>query len=301
MNRQPARSSTGSPIRLVRLTAPSDAPDPRLHAYRPDLADVALAGQVVASHYAEPILERCVAPAVPMRARPDVDAPAVSELLFGESFAVIERRADWVWGYGCHDRYVGYVPASAVGEAPAATHRIATPQGLIFALPDIKSTPRATLPLGAEIAVKAREGKFHALAGGGFVHERHVADLAPGYRDPIALARLFLGTPYLWGGRTRAGIDCSGLIQTVFAACGHRAPRDSDQQREQFGTAIEPAHPRAGDIVFFPGHVGLMATDTALLHANAFWMSTVEEPLADVVARLKPTHDPQITAVKRVG
>ena len=300
---QPARSSTStaSPTRLVRLSGPSDLPDVRLNAYRPDLADARLAGQVVASHYADPVIQRCVLPTAAMRGRPDADAPATSELLFGEAFAVVERRADWCWGYGCHDRYVGYVPASALGTAAAPTHRVSVPQALVFKDADIKSPLRATLPLGAGISASDKAGQFHPLAGGGFIHERHVGDLTPGHGDAIALGRQFLGTPYLWGGRTRAGIDCSGFIQAILAAVGHAAPRDSDMQRDTLGIAIDPDAIAARDLVFFPGHVGIMASDTELLHANAFWMSTVIEPLADVVARLRQAgHDAPITAVKRI-
>lgn len=298
---QPARPSNASPISFARLTGPSETPDPRLHAFRPDLADIGLAGRVIAGHYADPVMLRCVVPQVAMRAVPDAAAPATSELLYGETFSVVERRGDWCWGYGCHDCYVGYVPSSAVKIAGAPTHRVCMPQALVFAEPDIKSPLRVTLPLGAGVVAGDRAGNFWPLAEGGFVHHRHIGELTPGYRDPIALGQLFLGTPYLWGGRTRAGIDCSGFIQTLLTAIGQPAPRDSDMQRDALGVAVELGAIATRDLVFFPGHVGIMASETELLHANAFWMSTVIEPLADVVTRLQDAgHDTPITAVKRV-
>lgn len=299
MSRPSARPKAASPTRQTRLAGPSSLPDPRTSAYRPDLADVALAGRVIAANYAEPALLRCLVPSVAMRADRSPDAVAVSELLFGEAFAVVERGPDWSWGYSLHDNYVGYVPSSALGEAAPPTHRVAAPAGLLFSEASIKSPLVATLPLGAAVTVIEADGAFHRLAGG-FIHERHLGPLRPGAGDPVALAHEFLGTPYLWGGRTRAGIDCSGLVQTVLAATGHDVPRDSDQQRHALGSAVDPADIRRGDIVFFPGHVGIMASATDLLHANAYWMRTVVEPLADVVARLKPGHDQPILAVKRL-
>lgn len=300
MSRPNARPKAASPIRQTRLAGPSSLPDPRTSAYRPDLADMALAGRVIAANYAEPVPLRCVVPSIAMRGARSADAVAVSELLFGETFAVVERGPDWSWGYSLHDSYVGYVPSSALGDASVPTHRVAAPAGLLFSQASIKSPLVATLPLGAAITVTGAEGAFHRLECGGFIHERHLGPLRPNGGDPIALAHEFLGTPYLWGGRTRAGIDCSGLVQTVLAATGHDAPRDSDQQRDTLGTAVDLSDIRPGDIVFFPGHVGIMASVTDLLHANAYWMRTVVEPLADVVARLKPSHEQPILAVKRL-
>jgi cell wall-associated NlpC family hydrolase len=184
-------------------------------------------------------------------------------------------------------------------DAPDATHRIAAPQGLVFAEADIKSPVVAVLPLGSRIAVTATEGAFHALATGGFVHDRHAGALTPASGgDPVAVAMSFIGTPYRWGGRTRAGIDCSGLVQQALMACGVACPRDSDQQRDGLGTRIDAADLRRGDLVYFPGHVGIMADAANLLHANAHWMATVIEPLADVVARVGG--ETPILAVKRV-
>ena len=207
MNPQPARPSTALPTRRARVHGPSVRLDPRINAYRGDLADIALADRVIASHYAAPALQRCITPVAAMRARPDHGATQISELLHGEEFAVLERRGGWAWGYSSHDRYVGYVPVETLGETAAPSHRIAAPQALVFAAPDIKSPLRATLPLGAAVAVIGREGRFAALESG-FIHERHLGALAAAAGDPVDIATRFLGTPYLWGGRTRAGIDC---------------------------------------------------------------------------------------------
>lgn len=276
--------------------------DARVNAFRPDLADVALAGRVVAANYAQPLAYGCRATRVTMRAAPDIGAIAVNELLYGETFMTLEIGNQWAWGYSAHDGYVGYVAADAlqlVEREP--THRISAPTALLFTRPDVKSPRLRTLPLNARVAVVATNGDFHHLAEGGFIHKHHLAPLGgrvPG--DPVALANEFLGTPYLWGGRTRAGIDCSGLVQAVLMACGHDCPRDSDQQRDGLGRPIDPSRLQRGDLVFFPGHVGIMVDATQLLHANAYWMKAVIEPLGDVVNRLKPIHEHPILAAKRL-
>jgi len=278
----------------ARLTGPRPKLDPRRHIARPDLVDIALAGDVAAARYVAPVMMRCAVPRTAMRKTGDAAAVAVSELLFGENFDVFEYAGGWAFGRSSADCYTGWVRADTLGDDTlgndilgdddhAPRHRITAPVAPVFSLPDIKAAVSMELPFGALVTGTAGE-RFFALTGGGFIHVRHLEHLP---LDPVAVARRFTGAPYLWGGRTPAGVDCSGLVQAALTLCGIACPRDSDQQLAEVGSAIAIEHRAAGDLVFFPGHVGILATRDRLFHANAHWMATVEEPLADVIARLE--------------
>lgn len=271
-----------------RLAGPSRRLDLRVNAVRADLADAALAGIVTAARYAEGVTRVCTVAAAMVRSHPDDGATAVSALLFGESFTVFDVAGGWAWGQCQHDRYVGWIGASAL-EPPAGTvtHRIVAPTAAVFAAPDIKAPATGSLPLNARLVAGEDAGMFVAAAGG-FVHRRYVRAVGDVGGDPVAIGLGFVGSPYVWGARTRDGIDCSGLTQAVLGAVGIAAPRDSDQQRDAFA-AVAADDRRRGDLAVFPGHVGLLVDRDTLLHANAHWMTTVVEPLADVAARLAPT------------
>lgn len=279
---------------VARLRGPRPRLDARAHVFRADFADVALAGDVSAHHYVAPVAMRCTIARTAVRKAGHADATAVSELIFGEGFDLFEIAGDWGFGRTAADRYTGWVAMAALA-APGAepSHRISARVAPVFSGADIKAPVVMELPFGAMVAGDSGE-KFLALAGGGFVHLRHVAPPPVGHID---VARLFIGAPYLWGGRTPVGVDCSGLVQAALRACGVGCPRDSDQQLAGLGWAVGFADRAAGDVVFFPGHVGILVADDRLLHANAHWMAVVEEPLADVIGRIG---EGAVTGVRRL-
>jgi cell wall-associated NlpC family hydrolase len=290
------RSGT-PPAKRFRLAGPSVRLDARVNAFRPDIADIALAGTLLAPHYAQAEACYCLA-STAMRARPSMEAPSVSQLIQGEGFALLDQAGGWAWGYSLHDHYVGYLPADAVGVAPPATHRIVVPLALVFAYPDFKAPVVGRLPLGARVAGEESDGYLRVAEG--YVHLRHVSTLDARIEAAEA-AEAMTGLPYLWGGRGDGGLDCSGLIQRALEFAGIDAPRDSDMQRDTLGRLLADEEPlRRGDLVFFPGHVGIMADGDRLIHANAFWMRAVIEPLAEVVARLAESHPQPISARRRI-
>lgn len=289
-----------------RLEGPSARLDPRVHAYRRDLAHVALAPHVGAQHYAEPQPQRVITALAPVRKAPDDMAEQVSQLLRGEPFDVLDVGPAYSWGQCGLDGYVGYVPNACLGEAMAPTHRVAVPHAQAFTTASIKARPACDLLLGAHLRVVGATGEFLELDDGSFVRQRLLALLdAPRPADWVSVAETLMHTPYGWGGRSRLGIDCSGLVQIAVQTCGIVAPRDSDQQRDQLGTPVAiDQPPQRGDLVFFPGHVGLMMDATTLLHANAHHMAVVAEPLATVIARVeaaqKEAADSPVWAIRRL-
>jgi hypothetical protein len=278
--------------------------DPRRHACRSDLADASLAGRVVATRFVAGVAAQIVAPVTALRRHPARDAPLESEALAGEAVIVFETRVDgWSWVQLVRDRHVGYVETATLAPPGAApTHRLRVPRTLVYPAPDIKVPPLSWLPLGARFAAVQHEERFLRLARGGFVIAAHAAALeVAAAEDFVTVAESFLAIPYLWGGKTGLGIDCSGLVQVALDACGIAAPRDSDMQEGELGTAVNDRSAlRRGDLVFWKGHVGMMRDAHTLLHANGHHMQVASEPLADAEARTAARGGGPITAIKRL-
>ena len=265
--------------------------DRRLLPARPDLAAAHLAGQVEAERFVEGRVMRVADPLVPMRRRPSSDAPLETELLLGEVFTVYEATDEgWSWGQAAIDAYVGWVPSDSLSAAmPEPTHEVAVLRTFVYPGPNMKLPPRAALSLGSGVAVVGIDGQFATLAaGGGSIFAAHLSLLGTVAPDPVEVAERFLDVPYLWGGRSSLGIDCSGLVQLSLAAAGIAAPRDSDLQEAALGTPVPADEPlRRGDLVFWNGHVGVIAGPDTLVHASGHHMQVVREPFAAACDRIR--------------
>lgn len=277
--------------------------DPRINPYRPDLAADFLKAQVRAERYEKGTDRQVRTGRTVLREKPDATAPkgrAESELLHGEIFTVYEEKNGWCWGQNRTDGYVGYVAAGDLStDIHPATHIVATLKTHVYAGPSLRTEILDAYSLGSSLASDGTtENGFLKLATGGWVYARHAAPKNLRLPDFVETARLFLDTPYVWGGRSAEGIDCSGLVQTALALSGIAAPRDTDLQESAL-TPKNDGPPERGDIVFFPGHVGIMDDAKNLIHANAHHMKVVVEPLEDVIGRLKPKHEKPVTAVRR--
>lgn len=279
--------------------------DPRLTPARPDLAAQHLRATHPAERYAVGEAAHVRVGVAPVHRRPGADQPLDTQALFGEAVTIYERRDGWAWVQLARDAYVGYVPLTCLGDgAPsAATHRVNVARSFVYARADLKSPVLDALPLGAEVSVTGIEAGFAALAGGGFVFVRHLREASVPAPDPVAVAEALEGVPYLWGGRSSFGLDCSGLVQLGWDLAGVIAPRDSDMQAAGFGEPLDPGADlgglRRGDLVFWKGHVGIMRDAATLLHANAHHMLVAIEPLAEAIARIEAAGSGAPTGFRR--
>jgi cell wall-associated NlpC family hydrolase len=260
--------------------------DPRVTLVRGGLADARLEGLIVADRFAPARPSQVVSPAAAVRAAPDAAAEQVDQLLFGEGFDALETAGDFVFGQSVRDGYVGYVEAAALAEEVIApTHWVSALRAYAFAQPSIKAPAAGPLSFNALITIVEERETLARAERIGWIAKAHLAPVGAVLADPAAAAVMHLGAPYLWGGRDSAGLDCSGLIQQALFACGLACPRDSDQQ-ERLGAPAPPEALERGDLVFWPGHVGMMLDATRLIHANAFAMAVTIEPLARVRNRV---------------
>ena len=244
-------------------------------------------------------------PTAPVRRAPFPDAPLDTEALKGERVTVYETNEEgWAWGQLAADGYVGYIPAGALREpGPAPTHKVSALRTLVFPGPSAKLPPVEALPLGCWLAVARVEEPFAVTASGGYVPACHLAALDSAERDFVEVAERFMGAPYLWGGKTSLGLDCSGLLQVALAACGVPCPRDSDMQETALGKPLNPPFDlsklRRGDLIFWSGHVAIVRDPATLIHANAFHMAVASEPIAEAIGRICARWG-EVTSVRRL-
>lgn len=234
-----------------------------------------------------------------LRTTPSHDAVQDNELLFGETITVFESRFGWAWCQSNFDNYVGYVHTIAIGDPVMPDHRVTALSTPLLTGPDIKHPARDMLPFNAKVRVQNRTNGYALVEQGGYVFEGHLAPLDFKAPDWVTTAERFIGTPYVWGGNTHAGIDCSGLVQVALAGSGIAVPRDTDMQEAALGTDCRNTARQRGDVVFWYGHVGIMLDAERLIHANSFHMQVECEALQQAIERIAPLAG-VVTSIKRL-
>ncbi len=277
--------------------------DPRRHVYRDDMAAASLKDQVRAQRYVQGELRQVVGSVAPVRLVPRFDAPLLTEALCGEMVTVYDAAEGWGWVQLENDGYVGYMPMdnlSATIEEP--THWAVSRGTFVYPAPDLKRPPIMRLGFNAKVTVLRREGRFLELARGGYVFGGHLQLVEEKAKDFVRLAERLIGTPYLWGGRSGLGIDCSGLVQLAMQGAGMICPRDTDMQEAEVGQALPDRDVdklQRGDLVFWRGHVGIVQSGEWMIHASGHQMEVVVEPIRRAVERIAPTHG-DVTSIRRI-
>jgi cell wall-associated NlpC family hydrolase len=280
--------------------------DPRVTPVRADLAAKELQGKVAAPRYTEGSRYEIIAAQTPVRSEPRPDAPLATEALRGERVTVYDINSEgWAWGQLTADGYVGWLGESAIkpaGQQP--THKVMALRTLVFPGPSIKLPPLEALPFGAQLVVAETTDRMAITPTRGYVPSVHLAPLKQYEADFVAVAERFVGAPYLWGGKTVLGLDCSGLVQVALAACGIASPRDSDMQEAALGVPIRVASgladPQRGDLIFWEDHVAVVRDRTNLIHANAFHMAVAIEPISQAVERIRAS-GAEISSIRRLA
>ncbi|MBD8892315.1 NlpC/P60 family protein [Roseibium litorale] len=283
--------------------------DRRRHPVRLDLAAASYKGKVEAASFVEGFRRSVRADVLDLRPAAQLEKGIDTQAVYGEAFQVFEETPDgWSWGQLGTDGYVGWVRTSGLADSIAPTHRVRALRTFRYPGADLKFPPLGLISLGAMVSVTGytvtRGLEYALLSDGSAVVARHLVPVGHFENDWVAVAEELIGTPYLWGGRSSLGLDCSALSQIAASFGGHALPRDSDMQAAEAGDAIpheDLSGLKRGDLIFWRGHVAIVRSPDSLLHANGYTMTVAVEPLEAAIKRIAATEWGVVTGVRRLG
>ncbi|WP_051150428.1 C40 family peptidase [Rubellimicrobium thermophilum] len=271
--------------------------DPRLTPFSGRVAAERLRGLVPAERFVPGERRRIALPVADLRRQPG--GMRDRQLLWGEEAILYEEREGWAFVEAARDGYVGWMRAEALAPAREATHRVAVPATHLYESESFKGGDLCHLSFGARITVTAERKRFWETPEG-YVPKPHLRPLDRPFADPATVAQLFFGVPYLWGGNSVLGIDCSGLVQAALLACAIPCPGDSDLQQDLGEALADGEALQRGDLLFWPGHVAMAVDDRTLIHANAHRMAVTYEPLEAAIARIRAQGEGEVVARRRI-
>lgn len=281
--------------------------DPRLTLARPDIAEAGLKNELEALRYKTPKVHHVGVALADLKREPTSSAPLLTQAVMGEKVEVLIDADGWGFARLCADGYVGYIKSSALTpHSPPPTHKVSVPMTHVYAKPDLKTPHPFLLPFLSQVAIGSTPtlNGFAEVKGQGWVYNKHLAPLNQALGNHVETALTFLHTPYLWGGRSHNGIDCSALVQLSLQAAGQPCPRDTDLQNAQLGHLVsrhfDPALGKRGDLVFFPGHVGILIDSQSVVHANATQMKVSIDTVATVISWLEGKVEEPFRGIRRL-
>ncbi|CAF25694.1 NlpC/P60 family protein [Bartonella quintana] len=270
--------------------------DPRLYAFGNDVADQCLTTEIAAQHFVQGEKKRVHTAVAGLFKENNKKSERQTECLLGEELLIFEQGEIMSWGQSLKDGYVGYIDTTVLcASTIKQTHIVSVPRTFQYLQADLRGPMEYPLSMGSKVSVvdetEVRDTMYSILESGKAIITRHLSPIGRVYEDYVTVAETFISTPYLWGGVSGFGIDCSGLVQLSMMMTGKMVLRDTGMQQKTIGRALTDSDKlQRGDLIFWEGHVAIMIDHENIIHANGYSMNVMIEPLEEAITRIAKKH-----------